>query len=47
MSFPYEGQAVFEQLTLSDFKMCVATALQIFNNYHIKITNNIANMAIS
>ena len=30
---------VFEQLNLSDFKMCSSTVLKTFNNYNIIITN--------
>ena len=33
-------QAVFEQLTLSDFKKWSFTALKNFNNYNIIMTNN-------
>ena len=32
-------QAVFEQLTLSDFKKWISTALKTFNNYTIMMTN--------
>ena len=35
-----EEQAVFEQLTLSDFKKWSSTALKTFNNYTIIMTNN-------
>ena len=34
-----EEQAVFEQLTLSDFKKCSSTALRTFNNSTIIMTN--------
>ena len=33
-----EEQAVFEQLTLSDFKKWSSTALETFNNYTITVT---------
>ena len=33
-------QAVFEQLTLGDFKKWSSTTLKTFNNYAIMITNN-------
>ena len=33
-------QAVFEQLTLSDFKKWSSTALKTFNNYTKIMTNN-------
>ena len=33
-------QAVFEQLTLSDFKKWSSTALKTFNNYTIIMTNS-------
>ena len=35
-----EEQAVFKQLTLSDFKRWSSTALRTFNNYTIIMTNN-------
>ena len=35
-----EEQAVFEQLTRSDFKKWSCTALKTFNNYTIIINNN-------
>ena len=35
-----EEYAVFEQLTLSDFKKWISTALNTFNNYTIIMTNN-------
>ena len=40
-------QAIFEQLTLSDFKMLSSTALKTFNNDIIIVTNNSENVAIS
>ena len=40
-------QAVFEQLTLSDFKKWSSTALKTFNNYTIKMTNNSYKITIS
>ena len=40
-------QAVFEQLTLSDFKMWSSTALKTFNNYTIIVTNNSDKIRIS
>ena len=33
-------QAVFEQITLSDFKKWSSSALKTFNNYTITMTNN-------
>ena len=33
-------QALFEQLTLSEFKKWNSTALKTFNNYTIMMTNN-------
>ena len=35
-----EDQAVFEQLSLSDFKKRSSTALKTFNNYTIIMTKN-------
>ena len=35
-----EEQAVFEQLTLSDYKKQSSTALKTFNNYIIIVTNS-------
>ena len=35
-----EEKAVFEQLTLSDFKKWSSTALNAFSNHIIIITNN-------
>ena len=40
-------QAVFEQLTLSDFKKWSFTALKTFNNYTIIKTNNSYKIRIS
>ena len=40
-------QAVFEQLTLSDFKKINSTALKNFNNYTIIMTNNGEKISIS
>ena len=34
-----EEQAVFEQLTLIDFKKCNSGALKTFNNYSIIMSN--------
>ena len=42
-----EAQAVFEQLTSSNFKMWKSTVLIIFNNYSIIMTNNSDNLAIT
>ena len=42
-----EEQAVFEQLTLSDFKKWSSTALKTFNNYTIIMTNNSYKIRIS
>ena len=39
-----DEQAVFEQITLSDFKMRGSTVLKTFNNYSIIMTNNNDNM---
>ena len=36
----YKEQAVFEQLTLSDFKKWSSSASKTFNNYTITMTNN-------
>ena len=40
---------VYEQLTLSNFKMWSPTVLKIFNNYRMKMANNSNsdNMSIS
>ena len=38
---------VFQQLTLSNFKMCCSTAIIAFNNYTIVMTNNSGNIRIS
>ena len=35
-----KDQAVFEQLTLSDFKKWNSTVLKTFNNYTITMTDN-------
>ena len=35
-----KSKTVFEQSTLSGFKMGSSAALEIFNNYNIIITNN-------
>ena len=40
-------QAVFEQLTLSNFKKWSSTALKGFTNYTITMTNNRDKMRIS
>ena len=40
-------QAVFEQLTLSNFKKWSSTALKTFNNYTIIMTNNSDKIKIS
>ena len=40
-------QAVFEQLSLSDFKMWSSIALKAFNNYTIIMTNKSNNIRIS
>ena len=42
-----EGQAVFEQLTLSGLKKKNSTALKTFNNYTIIMTNNSDKIRIS
>ena len=42
-----EEQAVFEQLTLSDFKKWSSTALRTFNNFTIIMTNNSGKLRIS
>ena len=42
-----EEQALFEQLTLSDFKVCSSTTLKTFNNYSIIMTNISSNIRIS
>lgn len=42
-----EEQAVFELLTLSNFKMWSSTALRYFSNYSIIITNDSDNIRIS
>ena len=39
-------QAVFEQLTLRDFKKWISAALKIFNNCTIIMTNNSDNIRI-
>ena len=39
--------AIFEQLTLSSFKMLSSTALKTFNNDSIIVTNKSKNVAIS
>ena len=41
-----EEQAVFEQLTLSDFKKWSSTALKTFNKYAIIMTNNSNNVVL-
>ena len=43
----YKEQAVFEQLTLSDFRKWNSTALKTFNISTIIITNNSDKMRIS
>ena len=40
-------QAVFEQLTLSDFKKWSSKALKTFNNYTTIMTNNSYKIRIS
>ena len=40
-------QAVFEQLTLSDFKKWSSLASKTFNNYTIAMTNNSVKIRIS
>ena len=40
-------QAIFEQLTLSDFKKWSSTALKTFNNYAIIMTNSGGKIRIS
>ena len=42
-----EEQAVFELLTLSDFKKWSSTALKTFDNYTIIMTNNSDKIRIS
>ena len=39
-----EEQAVFEQLTFSDFKMLSSTALKTFSNFPIMMNNNSNNI---
>ena len=39
-----DEEALFEQITLSDFKMQISTALKTFNNYSIIMTNTNDNM---
>ena len=39
MSIMNEEQAVFEQLTLSDFRMWSSKVLKAFNDYSITMTN--------
>ena len=41
-----EEQAVFEQLTLNDFKMWKSTVLKTFNNYSITMSNIRRNLRI-
>ena len=40
-------QAVFEQLTLSDFKKLSSSALKTFNNYNTTVTNSSDKIRIS
>ena len=40
-------KAVFEQLTLSNFKQWSSTALKTFNNYTLIMSNNSGNIRIS
>ena len=47
MSLMDKEQAVFEELTLSDFKKWSSTALEAFNNYTIIMTNNSNKITIS
>ena len=42
-----EEQAVFEQLTLTDFKKWSSTALKTFNNYGIIMSSNTDNILTS
>ena len=46
MSRMVEEQAVFEQLTLNDFKMWKSTVLKTFNNYSITMSNIRRNLRI-
>ena len=39
-------KAVFEQLTLSNFKQWSSTALKAFNNYTVIMSNNSGNIRI-
>ena len=42
-----KSQGVFEQLTLSDFKKWISTALKTFNNCTTKMTSNSDKIRIS
>ena len=42
-----EEEVIFEQLTLSDFKMWSSTVLKSCNNYDVILANNTDNMRVS